>query len=79
MNDLNNLEDFELANNLHGNNIAELYQKYTAFKTALKEIPLKTLQNSGWISDFDDIHALSELFTNTLTTDNQLFRNQFSG
>lgn len=75
---MKNLDDFELSNSIQSESISELYQKYTAFKATLKDIPLKTLQENGWLQDFDDTQALSQIFTNTLSTENPLFRKHTS-
>jgi HTH-type transcriptional regulator/antitoxin HigA len=74
MNNFNDIEDFELSNNINGTGISSLYYKYLEFKTALKKVPLKTLQGNGWLNDYEDTKSLGALFSNTLTPNNFLFR-----
>lgn len=74
MNGFNDIDDFELSNNIKGEDITSLYRKYLDFKGALKTIPLKTLQSNGWLNDYEDIQSIGALFSNTLTTNNPLFR-----
>ncbi|MDD2661401.1 MAG: ImmA/IrrE family metallo-endopeptidase [Methylococcales bacterium] len=74
MNNLNDINDFELLNNVKGEDIISLYRKYLAFKSALKTIPIKTLQSNGWLNDYKDTQSIGTLFSNTLIPHNPLFR-----
>lgn len=75
MQHLKDFEDFEvLGKHSENRNASELYSQYLQFKKVIQNIPLKTLQQQGFLESSDDYKALSLLFANSLEPNNQLFR-----
>jgi HTH-type transcriptional regulator / antitoxin HigA len=75
MKHLNDFEDFEvLGKSAEKGKSSELYGKYLHFKKIIKKTSLKKLKEHGLLESFSDAQAMSQLFINSLESNNQLFR-----